>query len=124
NIVQSDQYSMDPDGGRFFIRIEFDLTGLRDKLSQLKQDFSKVAEPFQMDWSITPADKRNKLAIFVSKEDHCLRELLWRWQAGELDADLSMVISNHPDLQDLTESFHIPFHYVPITKGSKAEAER
>src|SRR5690625_1283206 len=124
NIVQSDQYSMDPEGGRFFIRIEFDLAGLQDKLEQLKTDFEHIAARFQMEWSIRPAAERNRLAIFVSKEDHCLRELLWRRQAGELDADISMVVSNHPDLRELAESFNIPFYHIPVTKETKAEAEK
>lgn len=124
NIVQSDQYSMNPEGGRFFIRIEFDLEGLSEKLPQLKDDFSQIAEPFQMEWSITPAAERKRLAIFVSKEDHCLRELLWRWQAGELDAEITMVISNHPDLRPLAESFNLPYYHIPVTKDTKAEAER
>ncbi|MDP5276285.1 formyltetrahydrofolate deformylase [Chengkuizengella axinellae] len=123
NIVQSDQYTMDPEGGMFFIRIEFDLPELEFKLNALKEDFAVVADQFQMDWRISLAPKKQKLAIFVSKEDHCLLELLWQWQAGDLYADIEMVISNHPDMRELVESFGIPYHHIPVTADTKAEAE-
>jgi formyltetrahydrofolate deformylase len=124
NIVQSDQYSMDPDGGRFFMRIEFDLDQLPNQLAKLSQDFREVAEQFQMEWRIVPAAVKKKLAIFVSKEDHCLRELLWLWQAGDLYADIEMVVSNHPDMEDLVRSFHIPYYHIPVPKEDKQSAEK
>jgi len=124
NIVQSDQYTMDPEGGLFFIRIEFDLDNLDERRERLKADFSVVAEQFQMQWSINRAGRKKRLAIFVSKEDHALLELLWHWQAGDLHADIAMVISNHNDMRALVESFDIPFHHIPVTAGTKAEAER
>ncbi len=123
NIVQSDQYTMDPEGGMFFIRIEFDLNELTERLPQLEKDFAPVAERFSMEWRITPASRKKRLAILVSKEDHCLLELLWQWQAGDLYADIAMVISNHPDMRELVESFGIPYHHVPVTAETKAEAE-
>lgn len=123
NIVQSDQYTMDPEGGMFFIRIEFDLNDLEDKLTALKRDFEMVAVQFAMDWRIMLANKRKKLAVFVSKEDHCLLELLWQWQSGDIHADISMVISNHNDMRELVESYDIPYHYIPVTAETKAEAE-
>ncbi|MEB3100986.1 formyltetrahydrofolate deformylase [Ferviditalea candida] len=124
NIVQSDQYTMDPEGGMFFIRIEFDLENLHEKLEAVKQGFQPVAEQFEMNWRITEANRKKRLAIFVSKEDHCLLELLWQWQAGDLHADISMVISNHPDMREMVESFGIPFHHVPVTQDTKPQAER
>ncbi|AWB43843.1 formyltetrahydrofolate deformylase [Paenibacillus sp. CAA11] len=124
NIVQSDQYTMDPEGGMFFMRVEFDLAELDKRLPLLEQDFSKVAEGFQMEWAIYPLSRKKKLAIFVSKEDHCLVELLWQWQAGDLDADIAMVISNHPDMKEYVQSFGIPYHHVPVTPDTKPEAER
>lgn len=123
NIVQSDQYSMDPEGGMFFIRLEFDLPELEQKLAQLEQDFRPIAEQFNMNYRFSVAAHRKKLAIFVSKEDHCLLELLWQWQAGDLYADIEMVISNHETMRELVESFHIPFHYVPVTPETKQAAE-
>jgi len=124
NIVQSDQYSMDPEGGMFFIRLEFDLPELEEKLTRLEEDFQPIAEQFDMNYRFSVAASRKKLAIFVSKEDHCLLELLWQWQAGDLYADIEMVISNHETMRDLVESFHIPFHYVPVTPETKQEAEK
>jgi len=124
NIVQSDQYTMDPDGGMFFMRIEFDIEQLQEKLSQLKQDFSLIAESFDMKWRISRVCEKKRLAIFVSKEDHCLLELLWQWQAGELDADIAMVVSNHNDMREYVESFGIPYHHIPVTADTKAEAEQ
>lgn len=124
NIVQSDQYTMHPSGGLFFIRIEFDLERLDSRLAELERDFAPVAESFSMTWRITEANRRKRLAIFVSKEDHCLLELLWQWKAGDLDADLQMVISNHSDMRETVELFGIPYYHVPVTAETKAEAER
>jgi len=124
NIVQSDQYTMDPEGGMFFMRIEFDLQELEKRLPSLQEDFTRVADRFSMRWSIFRAARRKRIAVFVSKEDHCLLELLWQWQAGDLDAEISMVISNHEDMRGIVESFGIPYHYVPVTPDTKAEAEQ
>ncbi|MCU6710901.1 formyltetrahydrofolate deformylase [Paenibacillus sp. J5C_2022] len=124
NIVQSDQYTMDPEGGMFFIRFEFDLNDLEKELPVIVEDFSRVADRFDMKWSTFRASRKKRLAIFVSKEDHCLLELLWQWRSGDLDADIAMVISNHPDMREQVESFGIPYHHVPVTPETKAEAER
>ncbi|MCG7410005.1 formyltetrahydrofolate deformylase [Paenibacillus sp. ACRRX] len=124
NIVQSDQYTMDPDGGMFFMRIEFDMDQLQDHLPQVKQDFASIAGEFQMDWRISRVSEKKRLAIFVSKEDHCLLELIWQWQAGDLDADIAMVVSNHNDMREYVESFGIPYHYIPVTPDTKQEAEQ
>jgi formyltetrahydrofolate deformylase len=124
NIVQSDQYTMDPEGGMFFIRIEFDLPELSSRIDRLKSDFEQVAARFRMDWRLSLACRKKRLAIFVSKEDHCLLELLWHWRAGDLDADIAMVISNHPDMKTLVEPFGISFVHIPVTADTKSEAER
>ncbi len=124
NIVQSDQYTMDPEGGMFFMRVEFDLAQLSERLDALESDFAEVARSFEMNWSIHPLSRRKRLAIFVSKEDHCLVELLWQWQAGDLDADIAMVISNHPDMGDYVRSFGIPYHHIPVTPETKKQAEQ
>ncbi|GAE32374.1 formyltetrahydrofolate deformylase [Halalkalibacter hemicellulosilyticus] len=123
NILQSDQYSTDPSGGMFFMRVEFDLYGSY-QLEDLRHSFIEIASEFSMDWRMEPASRKKKMAIFVSKEDHCLLELLWKWKAGELKAEIPLVISNHKDLQNEVESYGIPFFYVPVTKESKAEAEQ
>ncbi|MNO78301.1 Formyltetrahydrofolate deformylase [compost metagenome] len=124
NIVQSDQYTMDPSGGMFFMRIEFDLTDLDQKLAGLKDQFQEVASKFTMNWHIHQVSRKKKMAIFVSKEDHCLVELLWQWQAGDLDGEIAMVVSNHPDMKDYVESFGIPYHWIPVTSDTKKEAEQ
>ncbi|WP_019536776.1 formyltetrahydrofolate deformylase [Paenibacillus ginsengihumi] len=124
NIIQSDQYTMDPEGGLFFIRIEFDLPELESRLAQLSADFSLVASEFEMEWNINLASRKKRLALFASKEDHCLLELLWQWQSGDLDAEIVMVVANHDDLRGVVEPLGIPYHYVPVTPDTKAEAER
>ncbi|WP_103104104.1 formyltetrahydrofolate deformylase [Brevibacillus reuszeri] len=123
NIVQSDQYTTDPETGRFFMRIEFDLINLEERCEAIKAEFQPLAESFGMEWSLVEANKRKKVALFVSKEDHCLLELLWRWKSGELFADIAVVISNHPDMQETVESFGIPYHCIPVTKENKPQAE-
>ncbi|AOZ92189.1 formyltetrahydrofolate deformylase [Paenibacillus crassostreae] len=124
NIVQSDQYTMDPEGGMFFMRIEFDLSDLDQKFVELKGKFQEVATKFAMNWQIHNVSRKKRMAIFVSKEDHCLVELLWQWQAGDLDGEIAMVISNHPDMKDYVESFGIPYHMIPVTADTKKEAEQ
>ncbi|MCM3699928.1 formyltetrahydrofolate deformylase [Paenibacillus macerans] len=124
NIVQSDQYTMDPEGGMFFMRIEFDLENLDERIAGLERDFAAIAEQFGMQWNIYQLSRKKKLAIFVSKEDHCLVELLWQWQAGDLDAEISMVVSNHPDMKEYVESFGIPYYHIPVTPETKREAEQ
>ncbi|UHA72073.1 formyltetrahydrofolate deformylase [Paenibacillus sp. 481] len=124
NIVQSDQYTMDPEGGMFFMRIEFDVEELEQHITKLNDDFESIAAEFKMDWRISRVSEKKRLAIFVSKEDHCLVELLWQWQAGDLDADIAMVVSNHPDMREYVESFGIPYVHIPVTKDTKPEAER
>lgn len=123
NIVQSDQYTTDPETGRFFMRIEFDLINLQERLEAMKEAFAAVAQGFDMEWSLVEANKRKKMALFVSKEDHCLLELLWRWKSGQLHADISIVVSNHPDMKETVESFGIPYRWIPVTKENKAQAE-
>lgn len=124
NIVQSDQYTTDPEGGLFFMRIEFDLPQLSLKADQLHKEFAEVAARFHMHWRISLANKLKKMTIFVSQQEHCLLELLWQWQAGDLPAEISMVISNHEDLRSTVEDLGIPYHFIPVTKDTKEEAER
>jgi len=124
NIVQSDQHTTDPKGGLFFMRVEFDLDHLQNRKGDLEQNFAAIGDRFQMNWKMAYADQAKRLAIFASKEDHCLLELLWQWRAGDLNADIAMVVSNHPNLREDVERFGIPYHHVPVTRDTKAEAER
>jgi formyltetrahydrofolate deformylase len=124
NIVSSNQYSSDPTGGRFFLRTEFFLEMSSEQAARLEQDFdAAVGRRFEMDWEIRWWGERQRLAILVSRHDHCLLELLWRWRRGELDADIVAVISNHEDLRQESQTAGVPFHHVPVVKGRKEEAE-
>ncbi|GAE25790.1 formyltetrahydrofolate deformylase [Halalkalibacter wakoensis JCM 9140] len=124
NIVQSDQYSTDPSGGLFFMRVEFEMLEQNFEIDMLRTAFSDVAQSFQMDWRMELKSRKKRMAIFVSKEDHCLLELLWKWRSGEIDVDIPLVISNHPDLKEQVEAYHIPFFHIPVTKETKQDAEK
>ncbi|MRG86348.1 formyltetrahydrofolate deformylase [Salinibacillus xinjiangensis] len=123
NILESNQYSTNPQGGTFFIRLEFECPDLAAKEAILKKRFEEVAKSFSMDWQMTAVQNVKRTAIFVSKELHCLRELLWEWQTGDLMTDIVMVVSNHEEARETVESFHIPFHYIPANREIREEAE-
>jgi formyltetrahydrofolate deformylase len=123
NIVSSQQYSTDPSGGRFFLRTEFFLDDVSER-ERLKDRFqAEVAGRFEMDWRIRWWGERQRLAILVSHQDHCLLDLLWRWRRGELDGEIVMVISNHRDLERETRAYGVPFHHVHVERGAKDRAE-
>lgn len=124
NIIESNQYTTDPEGGRFFLRIEFDCEGIREKKETLQDAFASVAETFDMTWSLTLASELKRVAIFVSKELHCLHELIWEWQTGNLMAEIAVVISNHEEARELVERLNIPFHYMKANKDIRAEVEK
>jgi len=111
NIISLDQHSTDV--GRFFQRTVIQLAGLAAARPALEVAMDKVAERFGMEWSLHDVAKRKRVAIFVSKYDHCLMELLWRTQRGQLDIDITMVISNHPDLAESVRTFGVPFVHIP-----------
>ncbi len=125
NIVESDQYSTDAEGGSFFLRIVFHRAGLAALRDDLERRFAaEVGERFAMDWTFADAGVPKRAALMVSRRDHCLVDLLWRARRGELDLDIGLVISNHADLADEVRAFGVPFVYVPVTPDTKAEAER
>src|SRR4051794_39496376 len=124
NILDADQHSTDPAGGMFFMRMAFHSDGLDLSRAELERAFAaQVAEPFAMEWSIAYATDRKRLAILVSREDHCLLDLLWRWRSGELDADVGLVLSNHRAVEDDVARFGVPFAHVPVTPETKRQAE-
>ncbi|ARA93445.1 formyltetrahydrofolate deformylase [Rhodothermaceae bacterium RA] len=124
NITALDQHATEREGGTFFMRLEFQTPHLDLSRGVLEQAFAEaVARRYQMDWRISYAAERKKVAILVSKHDHALLELLARWARGELAGEVTMVISNHPDLQEAVERFGVPYHHVPVTKETKPEAE-
>jgi formyltetrahydrofolate deformylase len=108
NIISSDQHSTDPEGGTFFLRMEFYVDELTP---ELEARLAGIAEYFEMDWRLTRATTRKRVALFVSRWDHCLLDLLWRWRRGELAMDVACVISNHPDLAADVEPFGVPYHH-------------
>jgi formyltetrahydrofolate deformylase len=124
NIVHSDQHSTAPEGGVFFMRVEFDLPGLLDRGPEIESAFADVGRRFDMKWRLAYAGILHRLAVFVSREEHCLLELLWQRRAGDLRAEIVMVISNHRDLEESTRSWGVPFHHVPVPPGRKDEAEQ
>jgi formyltetrahydrofolate deformylase len=123
NVVSSDQYSSDPSGGEFYQRIEFRLAMDEALSAQLRMRMAAVAEPFGMEWKLWPAREPKRIAVMVSRSDHCLLELLWRWRRGQLNADIVMVISNHRDLEAEVAGFGVPFHHIPISSETKPGAE-
>jgi formyltetrahydrofolate deformylase len=107
------------------MRMEFDLTLTREQRAELELRFARdVAEPLQMQWRMWDAAIPKRVAILVSRQDHCLLDLLWRWRRGELEMDVRLVASNHPDLREDVESFGLPYAYVPVERQRKREAER
>ena len=122
NITTSAQHSTDPEGGWFFLRLEFDLRG--GSLEQVRAEFGpEVAEPFGMEWRLAPVDERQRIALLASREEHCLLDLLWRWRRGELRADVALVVSNHEVHRADVEAFGVPFEHVPVTRETKPAAE-
>jgi formyltetrahydrofolate deformylase len=124
NILQSDQHTTDPEGGQFFMRLEFRLDGLEDQAEEFEAAFAThVAEPLGLDWRLEYASRRKRVAILVSRYDHCLAELLWRHRRGELHADIPLVISNHAELEAEAARFGVPFRHIPVTRDVKSAAE-
>ncbi|WP_404437662.1 formyltetrahydrofolate deformylase [Microbacterium aerolatum] len=122
NIISLDQHSTDAEGGRFFQRTVIHLPGLAASRPALEASIEEVAERFGMEWSLHDTSRRKRVAIFVSKYDHCLMELLWRQQRGQLDVDITMVVSNHPDLAEAVRTFGVPFVHIPGGTGPEAKA--
>jgi formyltetrahydrofolate deformylase len=123
NIVNSEQHSTDPEGGSFFLRMEFHLEGLAGRRAELESSLERIAAELEMEWSLRLAATRKRVALFVSRQDHCLLDLLWRWRRGELAMDVACVVSNHPDLEADVRSFGVTYHHVPVSAETKAAAE-
>jgi formyltetrahydrofolate deformylase len=124
NIVDLAQHSTDAEGGEFVQRTVFNLADLPARKPELEERFAaEVAARFDLRWTLTEAAHRKRVAIFVSKYDHCLLDLLWRHQRGELEVDVAMVVSNHPDLAAETRAFGVPFVHTPLVDGDKRAME-
>ena len=123
NIISSDQFSSDPQGGSFSLRMEFYLPDPAKRFPLVEQRISEIGQELEIDYRLIDASKRKRVALFVSKYDHCLRDLLWRWNHDELEMDVVMVVSNHPDLAVEAARFGVPYHHIPVTRSSKPQAE-
>ena len=122
NILHADEHA-DEGSNLFLMRVEFDPSGFDINLEDFAKHFEPIAEKFGMDWRLARSGQRPRMAIFVSKFNHCLVDLLYRHEIGELTCDIPLIISNHPDNQRLAEFYRIPYFVVPVTKDNKREAE-
>ena len=121
NIFQSDQHSTSLHDGTFFMRVSFTEDSFTLSEPELIDAFRPIAHAFRMNWSIHYSRHRKRVGILVSKLDHCLTDLLWRWKSGELAMDIPCIISNHSDLESLAQMYGIPYHYFPIYKEQRKE---
>ena len=122
NILDADQHT-DAVAGVFFQRIRFDLAELRTDRTALERGIGDVAERLGMTWRLSYAERPKRVALFVSKYDHCLYDLLLRHRAGELACEIALVVSNHPDLEPVARQFDLEYHVFPITREDKRQQE-
>lgn len=122
NILDLDEH-VEQDDKRFSLRIAWDMKNFSIPPSELDDAFTPLAREFRARWNISFLEKRQRVAIFVSRHDHCLQEILWRHSIGEYGIDIPLIISNHPDLKPLAEHYSIPFHVFPIDADNKQQQE-
>ncbi|MBV5297343.1 MAG: formyltetrahydrofolate deformylase [Rhodoferax sp.] len=120
NIEQAAQYN-DADTGLFFMRVQFACA--QHSFDELKSQLDGFAEPFEMQWQLHAQAQPMRTVILVSKEGHCLNDLLFRWKSGLLSLDIGAIISNHRDFYQLAASYNVPFHHLPVTADTKAQVE-
>jgi formyltetrahydrofolate deformylase len=123
SVLEATQHG-DLNSGRFFLRIEVTAESLPFGPEEFRVAFEPVANEFSMEWRITDTDVRKRVMLLVSREDHCLVDLLYRWRSGDLECDITSVVSNHEDLRSVVEWHEIPFHWIPVpaTPPEKAAA--
>ena len=122
NITHADQHT-DFEAGLFLTRIEWQLKGFNLPKDLIAPTFNVIAQPLNAEWELHFSDTLPRIAIWVSRQDHCLFDLIWRHRAKEFHAEIPLIMSNHPDLQPIVEQFGIDYHYLPITKENKQEQE-
>jgi formyltetrahydrofolate deformylase len=122
NIVDADQHSSDE--GRFFMRMAFDQAPEAEREALYRRFAEQIAAPHEMEHRFAESSEPKRVAIMVSREDHCLSDLLWRWRSGELGAELVAVVSNHPDHAEQVGSLGLPYHHLPIEDDAKAAERR
>ena len=120
NIEEAAQYN-DPATGLFFMRVQFACKPVND--ADLRTQLLSFAAPFQMTWNLHSTTQSMRTVILVSKEGHCLNDLLFRWKSGLLPIDIRAIVSNHREFYQLAASYNVPFHHIPVTAANKAEAE-
>ncbi|MBV2182822.1 MAG: formyltetrahydrofolate deformylase [Castellaniella sp.] len=122
NIIHAQQFG-DPDSQQFFLRVHFALPA-EETIGALQDDFASVAERFGMQFQIHDARRKARLLILVSRQGHCLNDLLFRVQSGQMPAEVAGVVSNHPDFQPLAQAHGLPFHHLPVSVDNRAGQER
>ena len=123
NILDAQQFN-DVETGHFFMRVVFNAADLAVNLASLQTGFAAIAERFGMDWQMRDRASRRRVMLLVSKSDHCLADILYRWRTGELEMIPTAIVSNHPrDTYSNLDFGEIPFHYLPVTKETKREQE-
>jgi formyltetrahydrofolate deformylase len=123
NILNLDEH-VEREDQMFFTRVEWDTEEVTLSAEEFENEFSELAKEISADYEIRYSNNKHKIAIFVSKYEHCIKEILWLNSIGELEADIKLIISNHNDLEYLAQRYNIPFHLIPVTKENKAEMER
>ncbi|MDG6778264.1 formyltetrahydrofolate deformylase [Thiomicrorhabdus sp. zzn3] len=116
-MIKEANHHADADLGRFFMRNE--ISDMQMSEEEFRDKFSEIAEAFSMDWKLSPLNRKKRVVIMVSKQDHCLYDLLYRWKSKEMDFEIPCVISNHPDLKELVEWHGIPYIHIPVTPENK-----
>ncbi|MFC3625690.1 formyltetrahydrofolate deformylase [Vogesella amnigena] len=122
NILHADQHQ-DPVEGLFLMRVQWDLQGFALPMDSFAAAFAPIAAKYNMQWEVSLSVRKPRMAIFVSKYEHCLVDLLHRWSIGELDCDIPLIISNHEDCRRLAEYHGIPYHVISVNKDNKEQAE-
>jgi formyltetrahydrofolate deformylase len=122
NIVDVDQHSSAE--GRFFMRMVFDRLPDGEREALERRFAREIGEPFTMDYEFHESGRTKRVAVMVSREDHCLSDLLWRWRNSDLGGEIVTVVSNHPDHASQVEAVGLPFHHLPVDPAHKAESER
>lgn len=123
NILHADEHQ-DGEKNLFFLRTEWDLTDFALSKKEFEKQFAPLAQKFQMDWKVVYSDSKPKIAIFVSQEEHCLADLLFRYKSSELYCDILLVVSNHPNAKPLADFYGVPFYKIEVNKENKPEAEQ
>jgi len=123
NILYFEQHQTE-EGPFYLARVEWDLNGFQLELKEFPNKFAPIADKFSMKWRIARSSYRPRVALFVSKHDHCLVDLLYRQRIGELACEIALIISNHPEAKRDADFYGVPFHVVPVTKENKPFAEQ